>query len=213
MRLKPKKIINTILHYQCNICKEWLPKNEFYKDKRRAIGITSSCKKCHCQTSILTRDKEKAKRRNAITRHQKQEKHKALFVVKDFDKEKWLAIPNTSNAYFVSNFGRVKSLKWGKEILLKPSFSEKGYLQVSIHFTEGRKTKRIHRLVAQAFLPNPNNYKEINHKDEDKTNNIVSNLEWCDRQYNMAYGTWKERRKLNKQSNPFVFAYSFGLVK
>ena len=68
-------------------------------------------------------------------------------------------------------------------------------MQVCINYTNCRKTKRVHRLVAQAFIPNPNGYKEINHKDEDKTNNRVSNLEWCDRLYNMNYGTWKDRRK------------------
>lgn len=67
----------------------------------------------------------------------------------------------------------------------------------------------IHRLVAQAFIPNPNGYKEINHKDEDKTNNRVSNLEWCDRLYNMNYRTWKDRRKI---ANPYVFVYEFELI-
>ena len=60
--------------------------------------------------------------------------------------------------------------------------------------TEGkRKCCYIHRLVAEAFIPNPNNYPQVNHKDEDKTNNCVNNLEWCDAKYNINYGTRIER--------------------
>ena len=57
----------------------------------------------------------------------------------------------------------------------------------------GNKSFSVHKLIALAFLPNPNNYLEINHKDEDKTNNRVENLEWCDHKYNSNYGTRSER--------------------
>lgn len=209
MRLKPFKYINGEIYYQCNVCKQWFSKNGFYADNRREIGITSSCKSCHKKTSIRTRNYEKAKARDAISRAKRQKEYKSSFVVQDFDNEVWKVIPKTDDAYFISNFGRVKSLKWGKGILIKTAKSEKGYMQVCINYTNCRKTKRVHRLVAQAFIPNPNGYKEINHKDEDKTNNRVSNLEWCDRLYNMNYGTWKDRRK---NSNPYVFAYEFELI-
>ena len=98
--------------------------------------------------------------------------------------------------YQVSNYGSVKSLgnsKTRKEKVLKPFNTTKGYLQVELSKQGKRKNYYIHRLVAQAFLQNPNNLPEINHKDEDKTNNHVTNLEWCDRKYNINYGTLKEK--------------------
>lgn len=199
MRYKPCKIIDGQSFYQCNKCKEWFTKDGFYTDKHSPIGITTSCKSCHKRTSVSTRNKDLAKERNAVSRHKKQSIHKAKFVVESLPNEEWREIPDTNGEYFVSNIGRVKSMKWGKEILIKASLSTKGYWQVCITFSYGRKTKRVHRLVAQSFIPNPYNYSEINHRDEIKTNNCVENLEWCDRAYNMSYGTWKERRKQAKK--------------
>lgn len=91
--------------------------------------------------------------------------------------------------YQVSNLGRVKSLRYGKERILKPIKNTYGYLQVCLN----SKKYSVHRLVAKYFIPNPNNLQEINHKDENPQNNVYSNLEWCDRKYNCNYGTYKER--------------------
>ena len=116
-------------------------------------------------------------------------------------------IKDLEGLYKVSNFGRVKSLGNGKsynskERILKPDTSRNGYLKVLL-YKDGKKKKfLVHRLVAEAFIPNPNNLPCVNHKDEDKTNNYVGtpendymdgNLEWCSHEYNINYGTRNER--------------------
>lgn len=97
--------------------------------------------------------------------------------------------------YMISNMGRVKSINYrhtGKEKIMKYDFSC-GYPFVNLFQDKKRKKYYIHRLVASAFLPNPDNLPQVNHKDEDKTNNNVNNLEWCSPKYNMNYGTHNER--------------------
>lgn len=96
--------------------------------------------------------------------------------------------------YSVSNLGNVKSNYANKERILKPFKNKRGYLLVDIRHKESRKSITVHRLVAKLFIENPNNYKEVNHKDEDKTNNCVDNLEWCDTKYNCNYGTRNIRK-------------------
>lgn len=95
--------------------------------------------------------------------------------------------------YQISNLGRVKSLRFGKEKILKPVKNNKGYIYVCLSKQGKHKNHKIHRLVAQAFIDNPNNFSELNHKDEDKTNNCVNNLEWCNRKYNNNHGTRTEK--------------------
>lgn len=107
--------------------------------------------------------------------------------------EIWKDIKYYENLYQGSNLGRVKSIKFGKERILKTFKNKDGYLQVGLWKNNKRKIFLVHRLVAQAFLDNPNNLPEVNHKDENKLNNVVSNLEWCDRTYNVNYGTAIER--------------------
>lgn len=113
--------------------------------------------------------------------------------------EEWKNIIGYEELYQVSNFGRVKSLNYNKtkkEKIMKFGKTKNGYLQVQLWKDGKGKFILVHRLVAIAFIPNPNGYKEINHVSEVKTENHVDNLEWCDRKYNINYGTWKE-----KQSN------------
>ena len=69
------------------------------------------------------------------------------------------------------------------------------YKRVSLYKDGQYKSKYVHRLVAEAFIPNPNNSPVVNHKDEDGTNNKVENLEWCTNQYNANYGTARERQR------------------
>lgn len=109
--------------------------------------------------------------------------------------EEWRDIEGF-DGYQISNYGRVKSLNYNKtkqEKILKPQKSTKGYLTVGLNKNGKQVRKQIHRLVAEAFLENPNNLPQVNHKDEDKSSNIVSNLEWCDSKYNNNYGTRTER--------------------
>lgn len=120
-------------------------------------------------------------------------------------KEIWKQIPGYPN-YMASNLGNIKSLNYKgsrQEKILKPTLNAKGYYQLSLS-NNGIPTKhKVHRLVAYTFLPNPNNYPHVNHKDEDKTNNAVSNLEWCDVKYNNNYGTHNER-VANANSIPII---------
>ena len=108
-------------------------------------------------------------------------------------KEIWKDKKDYEGHYQVSNWGRVKSIKFGKERILKLTKDKDGYFFVNLYKNNKSKTFKVHRLVAEAFLPNSDNLPLINHKDEDKSNNIVSNLEWCDVKYNTNYGTRNKR--------------------
>ena len=125
--------------------------------------------------------------------------------------EEWRDIKGYEGKYMVSNLGRVKSLNYsntGKEGILNARDNGKGYLRV-ILWKDGKDKKyRINRLVAQAFIPNPDNLPEVNHKDEDKTNNRVENLEWCDRSYNVNYGTRNKKagKKIAEKRSKPVFS-------
>ena len=117
--------------------------------------------------------------------------------------EIWKDIEGYEGKYQVSNLGRVKSIRYGKEKILSPSISNQGYIQVNLCKNGKQKWCLIHRLVALAFIPNPNNLPQINHRDEDKTNNKVENLEWCDHKYNNNYGT-RIQRVVEKTSKPVL---------
>lgn len=111
---------------------------------------------------------------------------------KDSETEVWRDIEGFGG-YQVSNLGNVRSLNYngtGNTQNLKPSLSgrNRGYKSVSMQVGSKVTRRNVHRLVAQSFIPNPNNLLEINHIDEDGTNNKVNNLEWCDRAYNLNYG-------------------------
>lgn len=105
--------------------------------------------------------------------------------------EIWKDIEGFEGLYQVSNLGRVKRFATGK--VLKSGKDGGGYLQVDLCKNGKRKTHRIHRLVAQAFIPNPEHKPEVNHIDEIKTRNMVSNLEWMTAKENSNHGTRNER--------------------
>lgn len=137
----------------------------------------------------------------------------------DLPGEIWLPVKGYEGFYEVSNFGRVVSLgrwvpnnlsksgfAWRKERMMKLGHDKDGYLRVGLRKNgEICKTKKVHRLVAEAFIPNPLNLPEVNHKDENKENNRVDNLEHCDTKYNINYGTRNERsaQKRRKKVNQY----------
>lgn len=106
--------------------------------------------------------------------------------------EIWRDIPNYEGLYQISNLGRVKSLNFNKTKIRKTQ-SKKRYITVNLSKDGKTKYYLVHRLVAEAFIPNPNNYPCVNHKDENPSNNHVDNLEWCTHEYNMSYGTRSKR--------------------
>lgn len=127
--------------------------------------------------------------------------------------EIWLQIEGYENLYEVSNLGRVRRIKSvittkagvtqkfpGK--ILKP-VTNRGYLTVNLSKNGIVRRFRIHRLVATAFIPNPENLPQVNHLDEDKTNNTVENLEWCSAKENVNYGT-RNKRTAEKLSKPVL---------
>lgn len=111
--------------------------------------------------------------------------------------EMWAKIGGFNGEYEISSYGRVRSYKiehnryhtgvQKRPHLLKTRKDKRGYIHIFLNKNGKCVNYLIHRLVAQAFLPNPNNYPQVNHKDENKSNNKVENLEWCTKKYNLHY--------------------------
>lgn len=135
--------------------------------------------------------------------------------------ELWKDVQGYEGLYQVSNMGNVRSVDHEVEVtrngitfvvpkkgkVLSPTRRQHGYVGVMLygkggHATRGFKTFSVHRLVAEAFVENPNGYDEVNHLDECKTNNRADNLEWCDRKYNTNYGTTQSRRAEKITNDP-----------
>jgi len=126
--------------------------------------------------------------------------------------EKWLPVVGLEGYYEVSNKGRIKSLeryvcmrncqKWIPESLITPHRNINGYYCVTLSKDGFAKREYLHRIVANAFLPNPMNLPFINHKDENPANNCVDNLEWCTHRYNSNYGTCRDRASKKLRNHP-----------
>lgn len=124
--------------------------------------------------------------------------------------EIWKPVPGHLQ-YEVSNLGRVKRLPgyrdtrrgpaYHKGGILAPRLRKAGYLGVGLYSKNKCKYYLVHRLVALAFIPNPNNYPQVNHKDENPANNRADNLEWCTSKYNNNYGTKGQRLSASFTNN------------
>lgn len=115
--------------------------------------------------------------------------------------EIWKDIEEYEDLYQVSNLGRVKSLYTNK--ILKGCNQTSGYLGVNLSKNSVAYTKSVHRLVAQAFIPNSENKSDVNHIDENKSNNNVNNLQWSTRTENINYGT-RNKRVSKSNSIPII---------
>ena len=131
--------------------------------------------------------------------------------------ENWRTIEGTNGNYSVSDLGNVRrnehytevtpgNFSHYKERLLKPTTESSGYLVVKLQVGKKAIVKKIHRLVAETFIPNTNNFPCVNHKDENRQNNCANNLEWCTYKENANYGTRNER--LQKASGIRVAQYT-----
>ncbi len=129
--------------------------------------------------------------------------------IEDFDGEIWKDIPDFKGFYLVSNYGRVKTVS-RKRMVTALNVSEKikkhldnghGYLSVHLYKNNKLYIRYVHRLVASAFIPNPLNFPCVNHRDENKTNNSIINLEWCSYDYNNKYGTARFRLEKARRNN------------
>lgn len=116
--------------------------------------------------------------------------------------EEWKNVIGYEGLYEVSNKGNVRNVR--RNTLLRLTKTNYGYIQVSLYKNGIRTGLKVHRLVAEAFIPNPDNLPQVNHKDEDKTNNNVTNLEWCTAKYNNNYGNRLEKSINTKIKNGYV---------
>lgn len=125
----------------------------------------------------------------------------------------WKDIKDYYGLYQVNDTGDVKSLKYGKEKILKPLKNKWGYFEVALSKDGKKKWISIHRLVATTFIHNPYNLPCVNHKDEDKTNNRVDNLEWCSYGYNNNYGTHIKKIVEKRSKKVLQFSKTGKLVR
>lgn len=129
--------------------------------------------------------------------------------------EEWRSIVGTKGFIEVSNEGRVRSLLTGGPRMLKVQPDKKGYLRLRVTIEREKMCFKMHREIAKAFIPNPNKLPQVNHKDGNKSNNCVSNLEWVtnidNAHHAMANGLWdavfEASREVNESRKKAIIAY------
>lgn len=129
---------------------------------------------------------------------------KRWLSLQDLPNEKWLPIRGYEQSYMVSSYGRIKTIdrtlifsdgrvRKYKSMIIRTHRINQHYYVASLSQNQRKTMKDVHRLVAEAFIPNPNGLNEINHKDENSMNNCADNLEWCTRKYNINYGNHNKK--------------------
>lgn len=118
--------------------------------------------------------------------------------------EVWKDVPGYNGLYQVSNTGQVRSAYYHDWRVLSPKTDKDGYMEVCLYLNSKRSTKKVHRLVAEAFIPNGDALPQVNHVDEDKRNNNVTNLEWVTGKQNVNHGTCVDRAIKTKGCRPFM---------
>lgn len=179
---------------KCRVCGIEKPITEFYRNRRRNDGYRDECK--HCS--------------NDYGKHYKRLRTAAKIKdisVESLPDEEWRDVVGFEGLYQISNLGRVKSLpliikyqekeRQSPERLRKVQKTCHGYLFVRLKKGGKNQHKTIHRMIAEAFIPNPNNYPCVNHIDSNRLNNTIKNLEWCTYAHNERWA-WETNDKWNK---------------
>lgn len=136
----------------------------------------------------------------------------------DLLNEEWRDIAGYEGLYKVSSYGRVKSLpvwkRYKKGKILKSNKNRKnGYLKITLCKDGGKISKLVHRIVIKEFIPNFNNLPQINHKDENKENNRIDNLEWCTSKYNINYGYGKYKHAEHLKRKVLQYDINMNFIK
>lgn len=120
-------------------------------------------------------------------------------------KEIWKDVKGYEGLYKVSNLGNIKRILFinnkvikKQDKLLKPQINKRNRIYITLYKEGKKKNCIVHRLIAEAFIPNPNNYPEVNHIDGNSLNNNVNNLEWCTKKYNCKHAYDNNLSKLKK---------------
>jgi len=163
----------------CTRCKENKDVSLFHKRtyKTGTVSYQSNCAQCVSDTIRAKNNK----------------------TIKNLQGEYWVPVPSTNNEYFVSNMYRIKSVKNEGEKIINLTYCN-GYARFITSINSKKKTFLFHRILAILFIQNPNNYPFINHKDLNRANYLLSNLEWCTASQNVIHAIANGRCKKTKFS-------------